>query len=105
MLKDSAEKRANDSKALTDKTAAKAGLESDLQEDTDAKAATTKELMGTAQYISNLHSECDWLLQYFDARKAARSSELESLSTAKSVLSGADFSLVEQKTVRRHLRA
>jgi len=105
MLGDSAEKRATDSKALTEKTSAKAGLETDLQDDSDSKAATTKELMGTAQYISTLHGECDWLLQYFDTRKAARTGEIEALGTAKAVLSGADFSLVEKKTVHKHLRA
>lgn len=96
MLNDSAEKRATDSKALTDKNAAKAGLQSDVEGDTDAKGAAVKELMGTEQYISSLHAECDWLLQYFDTRKEARSSEIESLTTAKAVLSGADFSLVQQ---------
>jgi len=98
MLSDSAEKRARDSKALTDKTSAKAGLESDLQADKDAKASTEKELMGTAQYISSLHGECDWLLQYFDVRKEARSSEIDALANAKAVLSGADFSLLQQKS-------
>merc|ERR1719326_2350641 len=83
MLSDSAEKRAQDSKALTEKNAAKAGLESDVQADTDAKGAAVKELMGTEQYISSLHAECDWLLQYFDTRKAARNEEIESMTTAK----------------------
>merc|ERR1719364_435321 len=97
MLKDSAEKRATDSKALTEKSAAKAGLQEDIESDTDAKAATVKELMATEQYISSLHAECDWLLQYFDTRKEARAGEIESLSTAKAVLSGADFSLLQRQ--------
>jgi len=93
MLSDSAEKRARDSKALTDKNGAKAGMQSDLEADKEAKGSTTKELMATAQYISALHGECDWLLQYFDVRKEARASETEALTNAKAVLSGADFSL------------
>jgi hypothetical protein len=96
MLKDSAEKRATDSKALTEKSAAKAGLQEDIESDTDAKGSTVKELMATEQYISSLHAECDWLLQYFDTRKEARAGEIESLSTAKAVLSGADFSLLQK---------
>jgi len=92
MLSDSAEKRARDSKALTDKTGAKAGLQSDLESDKEAKDSTTKELMAVAQYISSLHGECDWLLQYFDVRKEARASETDALNNAKAVLSGADFS-------------
>merc|ERR1719389_129154 len=47
MLKDSAEKRATDSKALTEKSAAKAGLQEDIESDTDAKGSTVKELMAT----------------------------------------------------------
>jgi septal ring factor EnvC (AmiA/AmiB activator) len=102
MLSDSAEKRARDSKALTDKTGAKAEMESDLQADKDAKGSTVKELMATEQYISSLHGECDWLMQYYDVRKEARAGEVDALKNAKAVLSGADFSLLQQKT--RNLR-
>merc|ERR1712061_417033 len=56
-----------------------------------------KELMAVLKYISSLHSECDWLLQYFDVRKEARAGEIGSLVKAKAVLSGADFSLVQTK--------
>merc|ERR1719261_2295260 len=61
----------------------------------DTKVATTKELMATDQYISSLHGECDWLLQYFDVRKEARDGEIDALGKAKAVLSGADFSLLQ----------
>jgi len=93
MLSDSAEKRARDSKALTDKTASKASMQSDIESHKDSKDASTKELMATESYIGSLHGECDWLLQYFDVRKEARASEVDSLNNAKAVLSGADFSL------------
>merc|ERR1719456_2024992 len=98
MLSDSAEKRARDSKALTDKTSAKAGLQSDIEADKEAKAATVKELMATEQYISSLHGECDWLLQYFDVRAQARTGEIDSLKKAKAILSGADFSLIQRSS-------
>jgi len=104
MLKDSAEKRATDSKALTEKTSAKAGLESDLEADKEEKGSTVKELMATESYISSLHGECDWLIQYFEVRKEARTSEIESLGSAKAVLSGADFSLVQQGSSQKRLR-
>merc|ERR1719456_451561 len=96
-MKDSAEKRAQDSKSLTDKESAKAETESDLEADTEQKAATTKELMATLSYIQSLHAECDWLLQYFDVRKEARDGEIDSLKNAKAVLSGADFSLLQMQ--------
>merc|ERR1719284_887682 len=101
-MKDSAEKRATDSKAMADKAKAKAELEAETEANTEEKAATTKTLMATHEYISSLHAECDWLLQYFEVRKEARTGEIDSLKTAKSVLSGADFSLLE--TSARRLR-
>jgi len=101
MMQDSAQKRATDSKTLTDKTATKASLDSDLEMSKEDKSATGKELMATLQYISSLHTECDWLMKYFDIRKEARAGEMDALKSAKAVLSGADFSLVQT----RHLRA
>jgi len=94
-MKDSAEKRATDSKAMADKAKAKAELGAETEANTEEKAATTKTLMATHEYISSLHAECDWLLQYFEVRKEARTGEIDSLKTAKSVLSGADFSLIQ----------
>jgi len=94
-MKDSADKRAEDSKSLQDKEGALADMQAALQKDTDAKASTTSELAATLQYIQSLHNECDWLLQYFDVRKEARTSEIDALGKAKAVLSGADYSLVQ----------
>jgi len=101
-MKDAAEKRADDSKSLADKGKAKAQTTASMEANTEEKAATTKTLMATLEYIQSLHAECDWLLQYFTVRKEARTGEIESLKTAKSVLSGADFSLLE--TSSRSLR-
>merc|ERR1719171_1578446 len=101
-MKDSADKRATDTKTMADKEKAKAQMTSDMQAHTEEKVATTKTLMATLEYISSLHGECDWLLQYFEVRKEARTGEIDSLKTAKSVLSGADFSLLE--TSARRLR-
>jgi len=99
-MTDSAEKRATDTKTLADKQKAKAELEADLEANTEEKGATTKTLMATLEHIQSLHAECDWLIQYYQVRKEARAGEVESLKTAKSVLSGADFSLLE--TGRNH---
>jgi len=99
-MKDSAEKRAQDSKSLTDKDGAKADLEADLEAHKAAKVSATKELGATLQYIASLHAECDWLVQYFDVRKEARTGEIDSLVKAKAVLSGADYSLVQTRALR-----
>jgi len=100
LMKDSAAKRADDSKTLADKQGTLANLQASLQSNTEEKASTNKELGATVQYIQSLHAECDWLLQYFDVRKDARTSEIDALGKAKAVLSGADFSLVQTRTQR-----
>jgi len=95
-MQDSADRRALSTKTLTDKGASKASVEAEIEDNKADKADTDTELMATDKYIGSLHAECDFLVQYFDARKEARSGELESLQSAKAVLSGADYSLVQQ---------
>jgi len=102
-IADSAEKRRGDSKALTDKEAAHADLESFLEANAGEVKGLGKELMGANKYQSSLHGECDWLVKYYDARKQARTDEIDSLGRAKAVLSGADYSLVQSGSVRKHL--
>merc|ERR1719282_482995 len=96
-MKESANKRTKDSTALAEKSATKADVEAELEDHKEHLAAAGKELMATMKYISSLHAECDWLLQYFDVRKEARSGEIDSLVKAKAVLSGADYSLAQTK--------
>jgi len=103
-MRDSAEKRVEDSKSIEDKTGAKADMEANLQKYTAEKAATTKELLATVKVIESLHGECDWLVQNFDYRKEARAGELDSLVKAKAILSGADFSLLQTgRNLRRRM--
>lgn len=90
-MSDSAAKRAQDAKTLTEKTATKADLEADLEAHTAAKGSATSELMATGEYIASLHAECDWLVQHYDMRKEARTGEVDSLVKAKAILAGADF--------------
>merc|ERR1719336_3344673 len=71
VVAESAAKRTDDSKSLTDKEAAQADLGLALQRSEADKKADTRELMGTMKYISSLKAECDWLLQYFVVRKQA----------------------------------
>merc|ERR1719183_933615 len=101
-MKDSAEKRANDAKSVADKESAKADLEATLVKSGEEKTAKTKEAMATAQYLSSVHGDCDWLLSNFDVRKSARAGEIDALKKAKAVLSGADYSLLQSASVSRH---
>merc|ERR1719359_1669061 len=82
-MKDSAEQRAKASKDITNKGAALAELEEELQAEEGDKAAASKELAATVTYIRDLHTECDWLLKFFDVRKEARASEIDALGKAK----------------------
>jgi peptidoglycan hydrolase CwlO-like protein len=97
MVEDSAAKRAADSKSLAEKQGVKADTEAALVASKSEKKSKTAEAMANAKYIHDLHQECDWLLSNFDVRKEARAGEVESLKTAKSVLSGADYSFVQTK--------
>jgi len=95
MMAEAAEKRAADSKLVSEKTAAAADLKEQLETASETKSSTQKELSTTIAYITALHSDCDWLVQYHGARKEARDAEIESLGNAKAVLSGADFSFLQ----------
>jgi len=95
MVNDAAAKRAADTKSIQEKTAAKADMETELVRSKDQKGVEEDELMATKEYIQNLHSDCDWLLENFEMRKGARSGEIDALKKAKAVLSGADYSLVQ----------
>jgi len=94
-------KRADDSRALSDKTFSKAAEAEVLERQQDTKASTSKELMGTLEYIHSLHGECDFLLKYYDARANARADELDALSKARAILSGADLSLLQTDSTRQ----
>lgn len=95
MMKESSAKRSSDSKSLSGKVSASANTEGELESLKESKRSTGRELMATMSYISSLHAECDWLIQYHDMRKEARAGEIDSLTQAKAVLSGADFAMVQ----------
>jgi len=94
MVKDAAAKRAADSKSIAEKEAAKAEVEAEVIANEDKKKAETDELMATKQYISELHADCDWLIENYEMRKEARANEVDALKKAKAVLSGADYSML-----------
>merc|ERR1719355_457053 len=86
LMKDSADKRAEDSKDLSDKADAKAGMEEELQAHNDAKTASETELKATEDYIQTLHQDCDFLLENYEERKTARAGEIDAIGKAKEVL-------------------
>merc|ERR1712032_689366 len=99
LMKDSAEKRAQDSKTLSDKEGDKASTEGELETHKNTLKEASQDLGATLKYIHDLHMECDWLLKYFDVRKEMRASEQDALGKARAVLSGADYSLLQMARV------
>jgi len=102
-MKDSAAKRAQDAKSIEDKEGAKADLEARVLKDGEEKTATMKEAMATHEYLADVHGDCDWLLSNFATRKEARAGEIDALTKAKAVLSGADYSLLQRVEVHHRI--
>lgn len=86
-LADAAEKRDADVTLTQEKAKTKADLETDLSDDKSELSNKKKEATVVEEVVSNLHKECDWLLEHFDLRAQARAEEKENLVQAKTVLS------------------
>jgi len=99
-MADAASTRASNSQSIKDKMATKADSEARLEKLTLENKDTLKAAYDQSNLVKDLHAECDWLLANFQNRKAARTGEVESLKTAKSVLSGADFALLQRSAMR-----
>merc|ERR1719201_1151092 len=82
LMADSAKKRAADSKTITEKETQKAAMEGDLEAAKKSKKAEDTNMMALKEYIAQLHSECDFLIENFDTRKEARSNEIDALKKA-----------------------
>jgi len=91
LMAESEDTRAANSKSIVTKTASKAEVEAKLETTKEAATATDTDLSMIATALGDLHMQCDFLLQNYDLRKEARANEVESLKTAKAILSGADF--------------
>merc|ERR1719235_619205 len=91
LMSDSQATRAQNVESITSSEAAKADLDEKTESTKQQKTSQEAELSGIKQYIAQLHANCDFLIENYDLRKAARANEIESLKNAKSVLSGANF--------------
>merc|ERR1719440_2603490 len=92
LMSDSQATRAQNAKSITDKEAAKADMDTPVEETKSKLDSQQASLAAIKQYILQLHANCDFIIENYDLRKAARENELSSLANAKAVLSGADFS-------------
>jgi len=102
-IEDCSDKRTADLKSVSSKESAKADCEADLNKLVKNKKLKQGEIVATKKYMNDLHNQCDWLMKNFDTRRDAREDERDSLTNAKSILSGAEYSLVQ--TAHAHMRA
>merc|ERR1719387_2282551 len=91
LMAESQKTRAQNVESITADEAAKADLDTKVESTKQKKTSQETELSNIKGYITQLHANCDFLIENYDLRKAARATEVESLKNAKSVLSGANF--------------
>merc|ERR1719498_2289287 len=91
LMAESQETRATNVESITSKEAAKADMDSNIESTKQKKSSQEAELSNIKGYIAQLHANCDFLIENYDLRKAARENEVEGLKNAKGVLSGANF--------------
>jgi hypothetical protein len=91
LMSDSQASREKMVESITAKEAAKAELDTTIVATKEKKASQEADLSNVKQYLLELHAQCDFIIENYDMRKAARENEVEGLNNAKSVLSGASF--------------
>jgi len=101
MLKDAADKRMATVNALTHKQGVKAQTEETLVAQRAARKVEASEQQAMDAFKMDLHADCDWTMNNYDIRKAARQQETAALGDAKATLAGADLSLAQRLRGKR----
>jgi chromosome segregation ATPase len=76
-------------RSISAKSDEKADLEEAIVSAKSDRTDNTKKLMDLGKYESQLHTSCDYVLKNFEMRQTARHEEMDALSQAKAILSGA----------------
>jgi hypothetical protein len=79
-------------KSIASKTLEKAKAEESKSQEETTLQSTVNILATLASENADLHSACDFVVKNFDIRQEARAQEMDSIKSAKAVLSGASFS-------------
>jgi hypothetical protein len=88
---DAAKQRAECVQTVADSQGAIAEAEENRNAASESKTNEEAHLAELKQTNENLHKECDFVLAHFEERREARNTEIDGLTSAKSVLSGASF--------------
>jgi len=91
LMSDAQESKGSDLKFIITTSSTKAQQEGKLQAAKEEKSATDTDLALIAAANGDLHVQCDFLLQNYGLRAEARTNEIESLKSAKAILSGANY--------------
>jgi DNA repair exonuclease SbcCD ATPase subunit len=75
--------------AVRDKTEKKATADANLVRAKSGQSKTLKDLEALSTYKGTLHGSCDFVMDNFDVRQEKRAQEMDALTQAKSILSGA----------------
>lgn len=68
-----------------------AEITAENSETDEAKTANDQDIAKFQKLLMGTHQSCDYLLKNFNARQKARSEEMDAISEATAILSGADF--------------
>jgi len=88
---DAAKQREECVQTIADTQGSIAQAEETRNSSSESKGNEEAHMEELKQTNQNLHKECDFVLAHFEERRDARTTEIEGLTTAKSVLSGANF--------------
>merc|ERR550514_48473 len=89
LMTDSGETRAAKVKGITQKEEAKARISSKKLSNLEKEKGDLKDIDGINAYEVTLHGDCDFILENYDARREARTEEIEAMKNAKAILAGA----------------
>jgi len=81
-----------DRKAIESKEERTAQADGEKSETEEAQLANDAALGDLNKLLSGIHTDCDWILKYFDLRQKARAEEMDAIKEAKAILAGANFS-------------
>merc|ERR1711933_88376 len=81
-----------DRQAISEANEQAAAAEGSKSQTEEAQLANDGELTKLGELLSATHTDCDFVMKYFDIRQQSRSEEMDAIEQAKSILSGADFS-------------
>jgi len=80
-----------DRDATVQKQEQSAQASGEKSETEEAQLANDGSLAELNQLLTATHTDCDWILKYFDIRQQSRKDEMNAIEEAKAILSGANF--------------